>query len=64
MIGIIEAAVGRQAVKEFVGMQAGDVKDTYADISAIQNDLGFVPTTTIDDGIPRFVDWFRRYHDM
>ena len=34
-------------------------RDTYADISAIQRDLGFAPTTTIDDGVPRFVDWFR-----
>jgi UDP-glucuronate 4-epimerase len=64
MIGIIEAAVGREAVKEFLPMQAGDVKDTYADISAIQRDLGFEPTTAIDDGIPRFVDWFRRYHGV
>ena len=64
MIGVIEAAVGREAVKEFMGMQAGDVKDTYADISAIQNDLGFAPTTTIDDGIPRFVHWFRQYHQV
>ena len=61
---IIETAGGREAVKEFLPMQAGDVKDTYADISAIQRDLGYEPTTTIDDGVPRFVDWFRRYHGV
>ena len=61
MIGLIEAATGREAVKEFLPMQDGDVKDTYADISAIQRDLGFEPTTTIDQGVPRFVEWFRTY---
>jgi hypothetical protein len=40
-------------------MQPGDVRDTYADISAIQRDLGFQPTTSIDVGVPRFVDWYR-----
>jgi len=62
MIAIIEAACGREAVKEYLPMQEGDVKDTFADISAIQGDLGFQPVTSIDEGVPRFVDWFRRYH--
>jgi UDP-glucuronate 4-epimerase len=39
----------------------GDVKDTFADIEASPRDLGFVPRTSIDDGIPRFVEWFRNY---
>ncbi len=42
-------------------MQPGDVRDTYADISAIQRDLGFKPTTPIEEGVPRFVDWYRSY---
>jgi UDP-glucuronate 4-epimerase len=42
-------------------MQPGDVRDTFADISAIQNDLGFQPATPLEVGAPRFVDWFRRY---
>jgi UDP-glucuronate 4-epimerase len=62
MIGLIEAAVGREAVKEYLPMQDGDVQNTFADISAIQRDLGFEPTTPIDVGVPRFVDWFRAYH--
>lgn len=61
MIGLIEAATGREAIKQCLPMQDGDVKDTYADISAIQRDLGYEPTTSIDVGVPRFVDWFRRY---
>ncbi|MDO9489987.1 MAG: GDP-mannose 4,6-dehydratase [Sphingomonadaceae bacterium] len=64
MIGLIEAATGREAVKEFLPMQDGDVQDTFADITAIQQDLGFEPTTSIDQGVPRFVDWFRRYHGV
>lgn len=43
-------------------MQPGDVKETYADIEASQRDLGFVPRMTIDEGIPRFVQWYREYH--
>jgi UDP-glucuronate 4-epimerase len=62
MIGLLEQACGRPAEKRLMPMQPGDVRDTYADISAIQRDLGFEPTTTIDEGIPRFVDWYRAYH--
>jgi UDP-glucuronate 4-epimerase len=45
-------------------MQPGDVRDTFADISAIQRDLGFAPRTTIADGVPRFVGWYRDYHGL
>lgn len=62
MVGLIEAAVGRVADKRLLPMQPGDVPDTHADIEAIRRDLGFEPTTTIDEGVPRFVDWYRRYH--
>ena len=62
LIDLIEAACGREAVRDYQPMQPGDVKETYADISAIQRDLGFAPTTTIEQGVPRFVEWFRAYH--
>ncbi|HEY0111903.1 MAG TPA: NAD-dependent epimerase/dehydratase family protein [Allosphingosinicella sp.] len=62
MISLIEEACGRKAEKRLMPMQAGDVRDTYADISAIRRDLGFEPTTGIDVGIPRFVEWYRDYH--
>ncbi len=62
MIGLIEAACGREAQKRLLPIQPGDVRDTYADISAIQRDLGFVPATSIDEGVPRFVQWYRDYH--
>ena len=64
MIGLIEQACGREAEKVMMPMQAGDVRDTFADISAIQRDLGFQPTTSIDLGVPRFVEWYRRYHGL
>ena len=62
MVSLLEQATGRKAVIEFKPMQPGDVKDTFADISAIRRDHGFEPNTTIDAGIPRFVDWFKQYH--
>ena len=62
MVRLLEQATGKTAALDFQPMQPGDVKDTFADISAIQRDHGFEPTTTIDEGIPRFVDWFEQYH--
>lgn len=64
MIELIEEACGRKVEKNLLPMQPGDVRDTYADISAIQRDLGFRPSTRIEVGIPRFVDWYRRYHGI
>ena len=63
-IATIEAACGRKAVIEFQDMQPGDVPETYADIEASQRDLGFQPKTTIAEGIPKFVAWFRDYHGV
>jgi UDP-glucuronate 4-epimerase len=61
-IAAIEAAMGRKAVMTMEPMQPGDVPSTYADIAASTRDLGFKPTTPISIGIPKFVDWFRRYY--
>jgi len=62
LIAILEEATGRKALLDPRPMQPGDVKDTFADISAIERDHGFAPTTTIDVGVPRFVEWYREYH--
>ena len=59
MVGLVEAACGRKAEIELAPLQPGDVPDTYADISAIQDDHGFQPRTTLDRGVPAFVDWYR-----
>lgn len=61
-IGAIESALGKTAIVEFAPMQLGDVKETYADISAIQRDVGFAPTTPITEGVPRFIEWYKDYH--
>jgi UDP-glucuronate 4-epimerase len=45
-------------------MQIGDVPETFADISAIERDHGFHPSTSIDEGVPRFVKWYRDYHRL
>lgn len=63
-IGAIESATGREAEKIMMPMQPGDVYETYADIDRISADLGFAPTTSLSEGIPRFVDWFKRRHNM
>lgn len=62
MIGLIEQACGRKAKIDLLPLQAGDVPESFADISAIGDDLGFRPTTSIDVGIPRFVEWYFDYH--
>jgi UDP-glucuronate 4-epimerase len=64
MISLIEEACGRPAERRLLPMQPGDVRDTFADISAIQRDLGFEPRTTIAEGVPRFVNWYREYHGL
>lgn len=61
-IDVVEKACGRPAVRDYQPMQAGDVVATAADISAIERDLGYRPTTSIDIGIPRFVEWYRGYN--
>ena len=61
VVALIEAATGREAIRDLLPMQAGDVPATYADIAATTAALGWVPTTGIDKGVPRFVDWFRAY---
>jgi UDP-glucuronate 4-epimerase len=64
VVQLLEAATGRRAVADPKPMQLGDVKETFADIQAIERDHGFRPTTTIDEGVPRFVSWFRDYHGI
>jgi UDP-glucuronate 4-epimerase len=64
LVSLLEQATGRKALLDPRPMQAGDVKETYADISAIERDHGFVPSTSIDEGVARFVDWYREYHRL
>ena len=61
-VAVLERACGRSATIESAPMQPGDVRETYADIAAATRDLGFRPATAIDEGVPRFVAWYRAYH--
>ena len=62
VVALLEQACGRKAEIEMLPMQPGDVPRTYADISAIVRDLGYAPTTSIEVGVPAFVEWYRSYH--
>ncbi len=63
-IALLEQALGRRAAIELAPMEPGDVPATYADIAETTRDLGFRPTTSIDEGLPRFVAWYRDYHRL
>jgi UDP-glucuronate 4-epimerase len=63
-IECIERAVGRKAKKNFLPLQPGDVPHTYADIEALAQATGFRPSTPIEEGIARFVAWYREFYDV
>ncbi len=63
-IETLENAFGKKVMKTFLPMQSGDVPCTYADIEDLCRDFGFRPRTTIEEGLPRFVQWYREYHLM
>lgn len=64
MIETLERCIGIKAEMRMLPMQPGDVPATYADIDALQRDVGFRPDTSIEVGIEKFVDWFRDYHGI
>ncbi len=64
VVELLEQETGRKAIADPQPMQIGDVKETFADISAIERDHGFEPSTSIDEGVPRFVAWYRDYHGL
>ena len=64
LITTLENALGRKAVRDYQPLQPGDVLATYADISAIERDLGFSPSVPISVGIPRWVEWYRAYRGV
>ena len=61
-IEVLEDCIGKKAVKNYLPMQMGDVEATYADIDDLVSDMGFKPTTSIEVGLGRFVDWYREYY--
>ena len=61
-IEALEKALGRQATKKLLPMQAGDVPATYADTSELQRLIGFLPSTTVEEGVQKFVQWYTDYY--
>ncbi len=61
-IEVLEECLGRTAIKNLLPMQLGDVPDTYADVDALIQDVGYQPATPIEEGVARFVAWYRDYY--
>lgn len=64
LIEVLEAALGHQAQKNLLPIQPGDVPATYANVDALKNDVGFSPSTPIEVGVSKFVQWYRDYHGV
>ena len=61
-IAVLEKCLGREAKKEYLPMQPGDVYETYADVQDLMDDYGFKPATTIEEGLSKFAKWFLEYY--
>jgi UDP-glucuronate 4-epimerase len=64
VVRLIEQAVGKPAIRELVPMQPGDVPETFADVDDLRKAVAFAPDTPVQDGVRRFVDWYRAYHKV
>jgi UDP-glucuronate 4-epimerase len=63
-ISVLEEYLGVKAIKDLLPLQPGDVLETYADIDDLVQEVGFQPSTPIEVGIPKFVDWYRSYYHL
>jgi UDP-glucuronate 4-epimerase len=63
-IEILEECLGKKAEKNLLPLQPGDVPDTYANVDALVEDVGYKPATPIEQGIANFVDWYRNYYQV
>lgn len=63
-INTLEQKIGKEAVKVYMDMQPGDVHRTYADVSDLVRDIEFQPNTSIDEGLGKFVDWYKEYYNV
>ena len=64
MVALLEKSLGEKAIIDFEDIQPGDVEKTYANISKSKQDLEYEPTTSLDIGIPKFIQWFKEYNDI
>jgi UDP-glucuronate 4-epimerase len=63
-IEVIEDCIGRKAIKNLLPLQPGDVPDTFADIEELTRDAGYAPSTPVEEGVGRFVEWYRGYYGV
>ena len=63
-IEVLEDCLGMKAIKNFMPLQPGDVPATYANVDDLVQDVDFKPNTSIEEGIAKFVEWFREYHKI
>ena len=63
-IATLERVLGKKAIVEMKPMQPGDVKATYADTRALNQAVGFAPSTPLESGLARFAEWFRSYYGL
>jgi UDP-glucuronate 4-epimerase len=63
-INILEEKIGKEAEKIYMDMQPGDVLRTYADVSDLEKDIDFKPSTSIEEGLGKFVEWYREYYNV
>ncbi|HEX3304169.1 MAG TPA: protein CapI, partial [Thermomicrobiales bacterium] len=64
LVELLEKALRRKARMNLLPMQPGDVEDTVADVAALEREVGFAPSTPIEEGVARFVAWYRDYHGV
>lgn len=63
-IYILEEKIGKKSIKNYMEMQDGDVRKTYADTSDLENDIGFRPNTSLEDGLEKFVKWYEEFYNI
>ncbi|MEM6642738.1 MAG: NAD-dependent epimerase [Bacteroidota bacterium] len=63
-IGAIEKKLGKEAEKNFLPLQIGDVPETYANVAALEEKVGYKPSTSVEEGVGRFIDWYKGYYKV
>jgi UDP-glucuronate 4-epimerase len=63
-VDVLEEKLGRKAIRELVPLQPGDVPDTEASVTDLAEATGYAPRTTVEEGVGRFVDWYREYYGI
>lgn len=63
LVDALERALGKKAIRKYLGMQPGDVEATYADVELLTRLIGYTPNTRLDDGIKEFADWYKAYYN-